>query len=64
VISWLLTKRAGSGFVSQRYRSADLDSYQNITDPEHWFLSEFLQETLDLDIGDTWKRSKRGGGGI
>ncbi len=30
-----LTKRAGSGSVSQRYGSPDPDPYQNITDPEH-----------------------------
>jgi hypothetical protein len=38
--SWRsLTKRAASISVSQRYRSADTnpDTYQNLTDPEHWF---------------------------
>jgi hypothetical protein len=32
-----LTKRPGSGSVSQRYDSANLDPYQNVTDPEHWW---------------------------
>jgi hypothetical protein len=27
-------KRAGFGSVRQRYRSADSDLYQNVTDPE------------------------------
>ncbi len=31
----VMTKRAGSGSVSQRYGSADPVTYQNITDPEH-----------------------------
>ncbi len=33
-----LTKIAGSGSVSRRYRSEDPhpDPYQNVTDPEHW----------------------------
>jgi hypothetical protein len=34
----LLTKIAGSGSGSQRYGSADLDSYQKVTDPQHCFL--------------------------
>jgi hypothetical protein len=28
-------KIAGSGSVNQRYGSADPDSYQNVTDPQH-----------------------------
>jgi hypothetical protein len=37
--SWKsMTKRAGSGAgsVNQVYRAQDPDSYQNVTDPEHW----------------------------
>ncbi len=30
-----LTKREGSGSVGQRYRTADPNLYQNITNPEH-----------------------------
>ncbi len=26
---------SGSGFISQRYGSADLDPHQNVTDPQH-----------------------------
>jgi hypothetical protein len=35
-----LKKKAGSGSVSQRKGSAVLDPnpYQNVTDPQHWFL--------------------------
>ncbi len=33
-------ERAGSGSVTQWYRSADpdLDPYQNVTDPQHWYI--------------------------
>ncbi len=27
-----------SGFISQRYGSADSDPHQNVTDPQHWFV--------------------------
>ncbi len=27
---------SGSGSISQRYRSADLDPHKNVTDPQHW----------------------------
>ncbi len=38
--SWRsMTKKAGSGSISQRHGSADpdLDPLQNVMDPEHWF---------------------------
>ncbi len=37
-----LTKIAGSGSVSQRYRYADPDPYQNFMDPQHWKRQTFL----------------------
>ncbi len=43
-----LKKIAGSGSVSQRYGSTDpdLDTYQNVTDPQHCF---GLKETIRPD---------------
>ncbi len=35
--------RVGSGSVSQRYGSADLDPHQNVTDPQHWFWTYSLK---------------------
>jgi hypothetical protein len=32
--------KAGSGSASQWYGSADLDPYQNVTDPQHWLNAE------------------------
>jgi hypothetical protein len=45
-----LTKRAGSGSVSQRYGSEDPDPdpYQNTTDPEHWLVGCGTVNIMDL----------------
>jgi hypothetical protein len=32
----VVAKRAGPGSVRQLYGSADRDSYQNVTHPQHW----------------------------
>ncbi len=32
-----LTKRAGSGYLSQWYGYEDPDPYQNVMDPQQWF---------------------------
>ncbi len=40
---------AESGFVSQRYGSADPDPYQNVTDPEH-FSSERQRDMASWTI--------------
>jgi hypothetical protein len=45
-----LTKRAGSGAVSQRYRSEDTDSYQNVTDPEHWSGDPLAEDCSKMEV--------------
>jgi hypothetical protein len=47
LVSWRsLTKRAGSGSVSQGYGSADPDLYQNVTDPQHWWKPSSLSQQM------------------
>ncbi len=43
-----LTKIAGSGSISQRYGSADPDPYQNVKDPQYWFLASFCGILTDF----------------
>ncbi len=48
-------RKAGSGTVSQRYGSEDPDPYQNVTDPERWFV--WSRNLIDRHKGLSCARS-------
>ncbi len=41
------TAGSGSGSISQKHGSADPDPYQNVMDPQHWYLGDILQTRSD-----------------
>ncbi len=42
-----LKKIAGSGSISQRHGSADLDPYQNVMEPKHYLAGCWLGRDFD-----------------
>jgi hypothetical protein len=46
----------GSGSISQRHGSADLDPHQNVMNPQHWLRSPALPASLEDFLGRClWK---------
>jgi hypothetical protein len=56
----------GAGSIGQRHGSADSEPYQNVPDPQHWYLEQFYNGVQPPPPPPREKRQRRftrGGGG-